>query len=92
MVDIKKGSNSFYVGDKEEDPLAVISFLNTGTDTIIIDRTFVSDELRGQNIGRRLLQKVVDLAREENRKIISRCSFAEAIFSKTTDYEDVLYK
>lgn len=92
MVDIKKGSKCFYVGDKEEAPVAKISFLDNGTDALIVDHTSVSDALRGQNIGRQLLQKVVDLAREENKKIVPRCSFVKAVFEKTKEYEDVFSK
>ncbi|TEB14762.1 hypothetical protein Psfp_02622 [Pelotomaculum sp. FP] len=91
MVNIKKGSNNFYVGDKEEDPLAIIKFSYKVSDIIVVDSTFVSDELRGQNVGKLLIQRVVDLAREENKKIIPHCSFVKAVFDKTKDYEDVVY-
>jgi predicted GNAT family acetyltransferase len=93
LVDIKKGTNNFYVGNKEEDPSAVIKYSSKGSDIIVVDSTFVSDELRGQNVGKLLLQRVVDLAREENKKIIPRCSYVKAVFDKNTkDYEDVSYK
>lgn len=92
MIAINKGSNNFYVGDKETEPSAVIKFSSDGSDIIVVDSTFVSDELRGQNVGKLLLQRVVDLAREENKKIIPRCSFVKAVIEKTKDYEDVLYK
>jgi predicted GNAT family acetyltransferase len=92
LIAINKGNNNFYVGDKEEDPSAVIKFSSNGADSIVVDSTFVSDELRGQNVGKLLLQRVVDLAREENKKIIPRCSFVKALFAKTKDYEDVLYE
>ncbi len=90
-MDIKRGSKGFYLGDNEEAPLAKINFLDNGTN-IIIDETFVSEELRGQNIGRLLLQKVVDLARQNNKKIIPHCSYVKAVFDKTKDYEDIIYK
>lgn len=90
-MDIKRGSTGFYLGDNEEAPLAKINFLDNGTN-IIIDETFVSEELRGQNIGRLLLQKVVDLARQKNKKIIPHCSYVKAVFDKTKDYEDIIYK
>jgi predicted GNAT family acetyltransferase len=90
-VNIKRGNTSFYIGDNEEAPLAKINFLDNGTN-IIIDHTFVSEELRGQNIGRLLLHKVVDLARQNNKKIIPHCSYVKAVFEKTPDYEDIVYK
>lgn len=90
MIAIKKGSNSFYVGDREEDPLAEMTLLNVEDEIIIIEHTIVSDQLRGQNVARLLLQAVVDFARAENKKIIPRCPFSQAEFSKNKDYADVL--
>ena len=77
MIDIKKGEKSFYVGDNEEEPLAKMGLIYNG-DEIIIDHTFVSEQLRGQNVGRQLLEKVVSFAREKNKKIIPICPYAKA--------------
>ncbi len=91
MIDIKKGEKSFYVGDNEEEPLAKMELIHSG-DEIIIDHTFVSEQLRGQNVARQLLKRVVDFAREKNKKIIPICSFAKAELNKNKDYKDVLHK
>ncbi|MBU3154937.1 GNAT family N-acetyltransferase [Clostridium estertheticum] len=89
MLDIKKGVKSFYVGDNEEKPLAKMEFVYSG-DVITIDHTFVSDELRGQNVARQLLEKIVSLARETNKKIIPICPYAKAELNKNDKYLDVL--
>lgn len=91
MIDIKKGEKSFYVGDNEEDPLAKMELVYNGDD-IIIDHTFVSEKLRGQNVGRQLLDKVVGFAREKNKTIIAICPYAKAQLNKNKDYKDVLHK
>ena len=91
MIDIKKGEKSFYVGTNEKESLAKIELLHDGDD-IIIQHTFVSEQLRGQNVARQLLEAVVDLAREKNIKIIPICSFAKAELNKNNDYKDVLQK
>ena len=91
MVDIKKGEKGFYVGDNEVESLAKIEFEPNGDD-IIIDHTFVSQQLKGHNVARQLLETVVDFAREENKKIIPVCSFAKAEMNKNEDYKDVLHK
>jgi predicted GNAT family acetyltransferase len=92
MQDIKKGINKFYIGDTEESPKAVVTYINDGDDKILINHTFVSDELRGQRIGQQLIKIVVDFARQENKKIIPQCTFAEKEFDKNKEYEDVLYR
>ena len=92
MIEIKKGSKKFYVGENEEKPLAQVKLVDKGKDKIIIKGTFVSDELKGQSVGKQLIKKVVDFAREENKKIIPLCPFAKSEFDKNKDYEDVLCK
>ena len=91
MIDIKKGEKSFYIGDNEEEPLAKMELVHNG-DEIIIDHTFVSEQLRGQNVGRQLLEKVVGFAREKNKTIIPICPFAKAELNKNDQYLDVLHK
>ena len=92
MLDFKSGTNKFYLGDDENHIKAVISFLNSSKNTIIVDHTFVSPELRGQNIGQQLVKKVVDFARENNKKIVPKCWFARDEFEAHKEYEDVLSK
>jgi uncharacterized protein len=91
MLIIKEDINKFYIGDEEDNPKAEVTYVNDGEDKIIIDHTFVSEELRGQKIGQQLIKKVVDFARQENKKIIPQCPFAEKEFNKNKEYEDVLY-
>lgn len=89
---IKQGNNKFYIGDDEDHIKALISYVYNDDSTIILDHTFVSQELRGQNIGNKLVKKVIDFARENNKKIIPQCSFAKNEFIVHKEYDDVLYK
>lgn len=88
---IKQGKNKFYVGDSEDEPLAMMTFVHNGKTQIIIDHTEVSDELRGRKVGDKLLDEVAAYAREKNLKIIPLCPFAKARLEKQREkYEDVL--
>lgn len=87
---INHGSKNFYLGDSESKPLAEMTYTNVDEHTLIVDRTFVSEELRGQNIARKLLQGLTAWAREENKKIIPLCPFAKAEMAKNPDYADLL--
>ena len=89
MIDIKKGEKSFYVGDNEEEPLAKMEFVYNG-DAITINHTFVSEQLRGQNVGGQLLDEIVSLARETNKKITPICPYAKAKLNKDNKYLDIL--
>lgn len=69
---------------------AEMSYVWTGTDKIIIDHTEVSPILKGKNIGKQLVTKAVEFAREKNIKIIPLCPFAKSVFDKVIEFRDVL--
>ncbi|GAB3042869.1 GNAT family N-acetyltransferase [Virgibacillus ainsalahensis] len=90
MTTINKGENKFYVGDDIKDPLAEITFVQNGGGKLIIDHTYVSDELRGQGIAGKLVEKVVVHAREKDRKVLPLCPYAKSKMEKTPEFHDVL--
>ncbi len=92
MVEVKKGNRSFYAGDSEENPLAEMAFVHSEDNNIIINHTYVSDELNGQGIGKLLLKELVDWARVENKKIKPLCPYAKAQMEKNKEYHDIIYK
>jgi len=92
MDEIKSGINSFYIGEDPENAEAEITFVPGGENIITIDHTFVSENLRGQGIALKLVNKVVEYARTEHKKIIPQCSYAKKVLTGSRDYEDVLYK
>jgi len=61
-----------------------------GEDKLIIDHTHVEDELRGQSVGRKLLDQLVKMARDKNIQIIPLCPFAKSVFDKDSTIHDVL--
>ena len=88
----EKGSKGmFYTGDVEE-PLAEMTYTMPSLDKMIIEHTEVSDELRGQHVGYDLVAAAVDYARAHHIKILPLCPFANAVFKKKKDYEDVLFQ
>ncbi|MGI6732351.1 MAG: GNAT family N-acetyltransferase [Anaerovoracaceae bacterium] len=90
MLEIKKGSKSFYVGDSDENPLAEMVFSITDEKTITIESTMVSEELGGQGVGKLLLKELTDWVRQENKKIIPTCPYAKAQMEKNEEYHDLM--
>lgn len=90
-MEIKKGNNRFYIGESEKNDIARITFYYKEESVIAIDHTFVSPELRGQSIAGKLLDEVVNFAKENNLLIIPVCSYAVKVMSRP-GYEDILYK
>jgi len=69
---------------------AYMSYSRAGESLIIIDHTEVKPAYKGQNLGRQLLNKAVDFAREKNIKIMPICPFAASVFQKDESIRDVL--
>ena len=85
--DGKKGK--FYI--MENNILAAeMTYTWAGTERIIIDHTEVSDVLRGQSAGKKMISHAVTFAREKRIKIIPLCPFANSVFQKMEEIRDVL--
>ncbi len=84
-----ESKGAFFVKDKD-DVKAKISYSKAGTSQIIIDHTEVSDELRGENIGKKLVEYAVNYARENKLKVIPLCPFAKAVIERDESLQDVL--
>lgn len=84
----KKGKFYVEIDGKQE---AEMIYSYAGQGKIIIEHTEVSEKLKGQGVGYKLLVEVVAYMRENNLKAIPLCPFANAVFKKRSkDYIDVL--
>ena len=70
--------------------IAEMTYSIASPNLIIIDHTAVDDSLKGQGIGRKLLLKIIEKARNQNIKIIPLCPFAKSVFAKEESLQDVL--
>ena len=70
--------------------LAEMTYSRTNASMIIIDHTHVDDSLRGEGVGRHLLDALVAWARETGTKVLPLCPFAKAQFDKDASIRDVL--
>lgn len=84
------GKGLFFV-QQDDNILAEMSYSMPSPDKMIIEHTDVSDELRGQNVGKQMLDTAIDYARTHKLKIIPLCPFASSVFKKHPEYNDVLH-
>lgn len=84
------GKGMVYINEGGKN-LAKMTWITGGAGYIVVDHTMVDDSLRGKGAGRKLLNRIVELARERNLKIMPLCPFAVATFSKAEEIRDVLY-
>nr|VUD34093.1 putative acyltransferase domain protein [Raoultella sp. NCTC 9187] len=62
-----------------------MSLSPTGEHLSIIEHTDVDESLKGQGVGKKLVAKVVEKMRGEQRKIIPLCPFAKHEFDNTAN-------
>lgn len=74
----------------KQDRAGAMTYSIAGETLIIIDHTEVEPAYKGRGVGKQLLYKIVEMAREKNKKIIPLCPFAASVFKKQEDIKDVL--
>lgn len=82
-------NGEFFVTDEQHHKLAVMTYIMTNDTTMLIEHTIVDESLSGQGIGRKLVDAGVQFARAKGFKIIPQCSYANSVFHKVPEYEDV---
>jgi predicted GNAT family acetyltransferase len=90
--EIKKGTNMFYIGESEMKGVATIIWTEVKPNVISVDSTFVAVPLRGKGIAAKLLKKVLEMARDNQLKIIPNCSYVDKYMNRTDEFNDLLYK
>jgi len=79
----------FYL-ERDGEVKAKITYSKLGTTQIIIDHTEVSDDLRGENIGKQLVEYAIQYARDHKLKVIPLCPFANSVIRRDKSLQDVL--
>ncbi len=85
---VKEGDQ--FVMKEEGNRIAEISIVPSGSDQLIVDHTFVSEAHREEGNGEKLVEMVVQFAREKNKKIVPLCSFTKSVMEQNEAYQDVL--
>jgi predicted GNAT family acetyltransferase len=80
---------SFYI-EIDNSRKGMMTYRMAGDKKMIIDHTEVGDELRGKNAGYQMVNAAVDYARANGIKILPLCPFANSVFKKKTELQDVL--
>ena len=76
-----------YDGDK---PNGECEYTVDRTGKWVIVHTGVRPEYNGRGIAKRLVEKIIEAARERGTKIIPVCSYAQRMMSGKEEYRDIL--
>lgn len=79
-----------FVAFEDKKKIGEMTYSAAGADKIIIDHTEVHPDEKGKGIGRVLLGRAIEYARENNIKIIPLCPYAKSMFDRDVDIKDVL--
>ncbi len=83
-------SKGFAKAQEKDKQVGTMTYSIAGEALIIIDHTDVDPQFNGKGVGKQMLMKIVEMAREKNIKIIPLCPFANSLFKKVEDINDVL--
>ena len=67
-----------------------LTFSKLGENTVIADHTGVPESLRGQGVGKALVERLVADAREQGFKIVPLCPFVKAQYGQHPEWSDVM--
>lgn len=59
-------------------------------DARVADHTFVPDEMRGQGIAQKLVEALIEDARETGFTVVAQCSYVAAQFRRHPEWADLL--
>lgn len=90
MIKHEEANNqgAFYF-ERDGERLAKMTYSRTTPTLVIIDHTEVSEVLKGQGMGRQLLDALVAWARETGTKLMATCPYALGQFKKDESLRDV---
>ena len=86
----ERDSKGFAIARDGEEKAGMMTYSIPTSNFIIVDHTEVEEAYKGKGVGKQILYKIVDMAREKNLKILPLCPFANAMFKKLDDIQDVL--
>lgn len=93
MIEIKQSNDEkhgAFEASIDGNKAGLMTYTWAGEERFIIDHTEVEAAYNGKGVGKEMLIKAVEFARQNNKKIIPLCPFAKATFQKNADLQDVL--
>lgn len=87
---IKEGNVGAFIYEENGKRSAEMVYTMEPGANMIIQHTEVDESLEGQGIGKKLQAALVDYVRSHNIKVEALCPFANAMFKKVKEWQNVL--
>ena len=85
-MNFDSGDSRFYKKDENENLICEITYSIADSNMIVIDRTFVNDDYRGQGIAAQLVDRVVEMAGRKTKKSSLSALSPKACSKKTAHF------
>ena len=82
------GRGAFFL-ERDDARLAELTYSRAGDKLVIVDHTFVDEQLRGLGVARRLLDSTVAWARSTGTRVRATCPYALREFQTDASIRDV---
>lgn len=89
-MEFKREKNRIYAENAQGRLLAEVVFPGHGGSRVLIERTFVAEELRGQNVASDLMQAAYAEIKAQGKKADLKCKYAVKWFEKHPEAGDIL--
>lgn len=87
----QNGKGSFKAFENNEE-VGTLDYTMDEKNTMLLNHTEVNPAYEGKGIAKKLVMESVEFARKNDLKILPRCTYAEKLFERSTEIQDVLYK
>ena len=74
---------------EDSDASGLLTYQRVDANTVIADRTFVPNALRGRGIATALVKRLIADAVEEGFRIVPQCSFVRASFDRHPEWAEL---
>lgn len=89
-MEIKHEKNRVFAADSCGEVLGEVTFPDCGEGHVVIDRTFVKPELRGQNLADDLMRAAYKEIKAQGKKACLECPYAVKWFSRHQQAADIV--
>ena len=86
---VELGGDAFAFQHKRDGKMLAEITWTLLADVMVMDHTYVSENLRGQGVAKKLLDRAAEYAREKGYKMEAVCSYVVTAFERYKEYDDV---
>ena len=89
VIQRKGTTEGVFLAIEDNETVGEMTYIWSGDNHFIINHTEVTEQYQGKGVGKEMVEKAVEFARENNCTISPLCSYARHIFDRNPEYSDV---